>query len=327
VSEPSPESPASRRFSRAAYVVLAYTVLVIVFGAWVRISGSGAGCGQHWPTCHGEVVHLPQTLETVIELTHRVTSGLCMLAAFALMVWGLTAFRRPHPVRWGVVLVMVFMVFEALLGAGLVLLELVGKNDSISRAAIMAIHLSNTCLLTGAMAFVAWFSAPSEGFSAPGEGSGRVRLRGAGLPAWLLVGGLVLVVWVSMTGAVTALGDTLYPVAADGSVTEHLVADQSATAHFLQRMRVVHPILAVLVGLYLLWLAIALPGMPDHARVRKLGNLVAGLTVAQLCAGVVNIMLSAPGWMQLVHLALATCLWIALVLLTLAALSDGQRNQ
>lgn len=302
-------------FTRVAYALLAYTVLVIVFGAWVRISGSGAGCGQHWPTCHGEIMHAPKSVETVIELTHRVTSGLCMLGAFGLLIWGLKVFRRPHPVRWGVVLAMVFMIFEALLGAGLVLLELVGKNDSVSRAVMMAIHLSNTCLLTGAMAFVAWY--------ADERGGGRaLQLRGAGLSAWLLIGGLVLVVVVSMSGAVTALGDTLYPVAADGTIEQHLIADQSPTAHFLQRMRIVHPLLAVASGLYLLWLAIALPGMPNQPRVRSLGNLVAGLTVAQLCAGVVNIMLSAPGWMQLVHLALATCLWIALVLLSLAALSD-----
>jgi cytochrome c oxidase assembly protein subunit 15 len=207
------------------------------------------------------------------------------------------------------------MIFEALLGAGLVLLELVGKNDSISRAVMMAIHLSNTCLLTGAMAYAAWCSDELLGRRV-------LRVRGAGLPAHLLIAGLVLVVLVSMSGAVTALGDTLYPVTEDGSIAEHLVADQSVTAHFLQRMRIVHPLLAVAAGLYLLWLAVALPGMPNQPAVRTFGNLVAGLTVAQLCAGVVNIMLSAPGWMQLVHLAIATVLWIALVLLSLAALSS-----
>lgn len=311
------------KFTRAAYLLLAYTVLVIVFGAWVRVTGSGAGCGQHWPTCHGEIIHAPQSVETVIELTHRVTSGLCMVGAFVLLIWGLKAFRRPHPARWGVVLAMVFMIFEALLGAGLVLLELVGKNDSISRAVMMAIHLSNTCLLTGAMAFAAWFSDERGGRRSLHL---RDQARVGRLPLWLLIGGLVLLVWVSMSGAVTALGDTLYPAAADGTIQERLIADQSVTAHFLQRMRVVHPLLAVATGLYLLWISIALPGMPDEPQVRRFGNLVAGLTVAQLCAGVVNIMLSAPGWMQLVHLGIATCLWIALVLLSLAVLSSQRKT-
>ncbi len=314
------DSSADRRFTRAAYAVLGYTVLVIVFGAWVRISGSGAGCGQHWPSCHGEIVHLPRSVETVIELTHRVTSGLCMIGMFALLIWGLIRFRRPHPARVALAFGMLFMITEALLGAGLVLLELVGKNDSVSRAIMMAIHLSNTSLLTGAMAYAAWVSVPGR----------RVRLRGLGPALWLLLGGLALLVAVSMSGAVTALGDTLYPVAEDGTIVEQLRADQSLTAHFLQRMRVVHPVLAVVVALYLLWLAIELPrmpNMPSTATLRRLGNLVAGLVVAQVCAGVVNIMLSAPGWMQLVHLGLATCLWIALVLLTLTAAEAGRGGE
>jgi heme A synthase len=305
MNEGSPDAR-DARFAKAAWLVLAYTFAVIVFGAWVRITGSGAGCGQHWPTCHGEVVHLPETTETLIELTHRVTSGLSMLAAIALLVWGLRRYRRPHLVRWGVGLAMVFMVFEALIGAGLVLLELVGRNDSISRAIVMAIHLSNTCLLTGAMTIAAW--------AAPGRPPLQLRGRASGL----LAVGLVAIVLVSMSGAVTALGDTLYPLDAELGLAERV----GAGTHFLQRMRVVHPLLAVGVGLYLLWVAIALPGHAG-ARPHELANACAGLVVAQLCAGVVNIMLSAPGWMQLVHLALATALWIAFVLLTLEVSAAG----
>lgn len=303
----SPASPeGAARFAKAAWLVLAYTFAVIVFGAWVRITGSGAGCGQHWPTCHGEVVHLPETVETLIELTHRVTSGLSMLAAVGLLAWGLRRYRRPHLVRWGVALAMLFMVFEALIGAGLVLLELVGRNDSVSRAIVMAIHLSNTCLLTGAMTIAAW-AAPV-----------RPPLQLRGRTSGLLIAGLVGIVLISMSGAVTALGDTLYPVDTELALAERV----GGGVHFLQRMRVVHPLLAIGVGLYLLWVAIALPGQTG-ARPHKLANACAGLVVAQLCAGVVNIMLSAPGWMQLVHLALATGLWIAFVLLTLEVSAAG----
>jgi cytochrome c oxidase assembly protein subunit 15 len=296
-----------RRFVTYAWVVLAYTFAVIVFGAWVRISGSGAGCGQHWPTCHGEVVHLPESIETMIELTHRVTSGLSLVMAIGLLFWGMARFPRPSLVRRGVGLAMVFMIFEALIGAGLVLLELVGRNDSISRAVVMAIHLSNTCFLTGAMTMAAW-AAP-----------GHPPLRWKGHASTLLIGGLIGIVLVSMSGAVTALGDTLYPVEGEWVAT-------STGAHFLQRMRVVHPLLAIGVALYLLWIAIALPLQPSGDRLRKIANACAGLVVAQLCAGVVNIMLSAPGWMQLVHLALATLVWIGFVLLTLeaGAASAGQ---
>ncbi|KIG13220.1 Heme A synthase, cytochrome oxidase biogenesis protein Cox15-CtaA [Enhygromyxa salina] len=291
-----------------AWVVLAYTLAVIVFGAWVRITGSGAGCGQHWPTCHGEVVHRPQSAETMIELTHRVTSGLSLVFAGGLMAWALRRFPRPHPARSGTVLAVVFLLVEALLGAGLVAFGLVEDDDSVARAVVMAIHLTNTCLLMGALGAAAWAGVDAGprrlDVLSPSRHGGRW---------WLLTGALVAVLLVSMSGAVTALGDTLYPV--NGA------ADGTTTGHFLQRMRIVHPLLACGVGLYLLWLAIALPGVPGSPSVRRVANIVAGLVVAQLCAGVVNIMLSAPGWMQLVHLALATSLWVALVLLWLEALS------
>jgi cytochrome c oxidase assembly protein subunit 15 len=307
-------------FARVAWLVLGYTLAVIVFGAWVRITGSGAGCGQHWPTCHGEVVHRPQSIETVIELTHRVTSGLSLVFAVALMAWARARFGKSHPARTASVLAVVFLMVEALLGAGLVAFGLVEDDDSIARAVVMAIHLTNTCVLMGALAAAAWTGV---------DGVARRLQRPRGSQAWLLGGALLAVLLVSMSGAVTALGDTLFPVAADGTVREHIAGDQSVTAHFLQRMRIVHPILAIGVGLYLLWLSISLPGMSGveaDPTVRRLGNLVAGLVLAQLCAGVANIMLSAPGWMQLVHLALATCLWTAVIVLALAVLGSDQRN-
>jgi heme a synthase len=320
------QTHARSSFSRVAWLVLGYTLGVIVFGAWVRITGSGAGCGQHWPTCHGEVVHRPQTIETVIELTHRVTSGLSLVFAVGLLAWARVRFGKSHPAYTASVLAVVFLMIEALLGAGLVAFELVADDDSIARAVVMAIHLTNTCVLMGALAAAAWTGA---------GGGNRVLPRPPGSQAsqasqaWLLGAALIAVLLVSMSGAVTALGDTLFPVAADGTIREHIAGDQSVTAHFLQRMRIVHPLLAIGVGLYLLWLAIALPGMPGvegDPTVRRLGNLVAGLVLAQLCAGVANIMLSAPGWMQLVHLALATCLWTAVVVLSLAVLGWGQRR-
>lgn len=308
--------PSRSRFATAAWAVLAYTLFVIVFGAWVRITGSGAGCGQHWPTCHGEVVHRPQSVETLIELTHRVTSGLSLVFALGLMVWALRRFAKPHPARTGAVLGVVFLLVEALLGAGLVKFGLVADDDSIARAIVMAIHLTNTSILMGAIAMAAWTGV---------DGAVRRPHWQGGAGGWALLGALALVLLISMSGAVTALGDTLFPIAADGTIVEHLVDDQSATAHLLQRMRVVHPVIAVAGGLYLLWLAIALPGLVSSrvsAELRSLANLVAGLVVAQLCAGVVNVMFSAPGWMQLVHLALATLLWTAMVVLTLAAMSE-----
>src|SRR6186713_2582797 len=110
--------------SRFAGGVTAATVLVVLFGAVVRITGSGAGCGQHWPTCHGEIAHLPRTLHTAIELTHRVTSGLALVVVLGLFAVTVRDEPRGHPARrlaFGAVLL---MLLEALIGAALVLLAL-----------------------------------------------------------------------------------------------------------------------------------------------------------------------------------------------------------
>src|SRR5690606_32588007 len=104
-------------------------------------------CGQHWPTCHGEIAHLPKTAATMIELTHRVTSGLCLVFVLALALWTFLVSERGERMRKAAVWACVFMVVEALVGAALVLLELVGLNDSWRRAVVMAVHLVNTCAL------------------------------------------------------------------------------------------------------------------------------------------------------------------------------------
>ncbi|MBM4361556.1 MAG: COX15/CtaA family protein, partial [Deltaproteobacteria bacterium] len=158
---PSPAAP-GHRTGRLALAVLGYTLLVILFGAVVRITGSGAGCGQHWPTCQGELLHLPRSVETAIELTHRVTSGASLIAVVLLLV----RVRRDHapgdPARRWAWLSFLFMVTESLVGAALVLLRLVGRNDSPTRAVFMAVHLVNTSLLAGALLLAARAAATGK---------------------------------------------------------------------------------------------------------------------------------------------------------------------
>lgn len=284
--------------------MLVYTVFVILFGAWVRITGSGAGCGEHWPSCHGEVVPRSPSLATIIEFTHRTTSGLCLIAVVLLVALAMRAFPRGHAARRGAVLAVVFTITEALVGAGLVKFGLVDKDDSVARAVVMAIHLVNTSLLTAALTLTTWAARESEG----GE-----RPQRAGL--WLggAIAGLLLV---GVSGAVTALGDTLYPVGG---------ANEGAGAHFLQRLRSFHPVIAVGVGLFVLSVAHRLSGPRASAQARLWGGVVMIGVLVQVTAGVINILLSAPGWLQVVHLLLGTGLWIAVVFLALAVLGRTPR--
>ena len=306
---PAPRSAAySRALGRFAWGYWAYLVSVILFGAWVRISGSGAGCGNHWPSCHGEWVPRAPAIETLIEFAHRATSGLLGIATLILLLWVVRALPARHPARFAAWLTMALVLLEAAIGAGIVRGELVANDTSVARAVIVALHLVNTLGLTAAAGLLAhWVSVP------------EARPWHTGLPRrdWFTLSlGLVFVA-VSMAGAVTALGDTLFPVqptTGDG-LFAHLKQDLSASAHFLVRLRIVHPIAACLLSLGLLALAFEHHASRD-SRVARLAKQVTFLTWLQIGAGVINILLGAPGWLQLVHLLLSQLLWLAFVLLT-----------
>lgn len=297
-----------RRFSIFAWAVLAYNLGVILWGAFVRASGSGAGCGSHWPLCNGDVIPRPEYVETMIEFAHRLTSGVALLLVVGMAVWAYRAFPREHPVRLGARLSVIFIVIEALVGAGLVLLGLTGDNSSAMRAVVIAIHLVNTFLLVAALTLTGWWAS----------GGSRVRASGQGRVGGLLAVALLGTLLLGMTGAITALGDTLFPVA---TFEEGLRRDFSSAAHFLERLRVIHPVLAVALGAYIVVLARWISQVRHAPATRRAAWWLSALFVVQLFVGALNVRLLAPIPLQLVHLLLADLVWIALVLLTASALA------
>jgi heme A synthase len=297
------------RFAKYAWVVLAYNLLVIVWGAYVRASSSGAGCGSHWPLCNGEIIPRTPTIKTLVEFSHRLSSGVALLLVVGMVVWALRAFTRKHPARKFAAWAMFFMLMEAAIGAGLVLFEFVAENKSIARALWMSAHLVNTFLLVGMLALTAWVATTEE----------RFTLRGQGALNWLLLAAIVSVLILGVSGAVTALGGTLFPVT---SLAEGLKQDLSPTAHVLIRLRFFHPFIALGVGALLIitaWLVKAWRGGVWTQRWATW--LIAGVLI-QLLAGLVNLLLHAPVWLQLVHLLLSDVIWIALVLLAATALAQ-----
>ena len=298
---------ARQRFARCAWGLLGYTLLVILFGAVVRITGSGAGCGQHWPTCNGELLHLPQGLKTTIELMHRLTSGVSVMAILALLVAAFLVYPKGHVVRGAAVVSFVMILVEALIGAGLVLLRLVEHDASLGRIVALPLHLISTALLTAALAWCAYFADREAGSARTLPGPARALLFCAGL-------GILLV---SATGAVTALGDTVYPVQASG-MAARLQEDQGANATLLQNLRGIHPLLAIGVAAFVAYVAALMPGFAK-GRVVSRASLTLGVCVTlQVLAGALNIWLSAPGPLQVVHLLLANFTWISLILLAAA---------
>jgi len=271
--------------------MLGWNVLVVLWGAYVRASGSGAGCGSHWPLCNGEVLPVAPRIETIIEFTHRVMSGVALVGVVALWLWSRAAFEPGHRARKLALASFVFLITEALLGAGLVLFNYVDKDQSVGRAFYLSLHLVNTLLLLGALVLTAWFSRGRERHSS--------LVVAAALPIAILV---------SVAGAIAALGDTLFPAT---SLQQGFHQDFSAAANFLLRLRILHPALAILAACYF----VAVSVIVLRSKPSKLAIGVLILTLAQLAAGGINLLLLAPVWMQITHLLLADSLWIALVLL------------
>ena len=301
------------KYAKYAWFVLLFTIGVILWGAFVRATGSGAGCGSHWPSCNGVVVPLNPSAETLIEFTHRVTSGVALLMVVGLLLWARRSYPQGHHVRLGASLSMFFMITEALVGASLVLFGWVADDVSVGRALSISVHLVNTFFLLGALSLTSWWAS----------GGAPIQLQGHGLVLVALLVALSGVMVIGVTGAITALGDTLFPA---GSLSEGMRQDIDPTAHFLIRLRVFHPIIAILTGFYQ-FLVSGLVGLLSPSKiVKRFAAIVAVMFFIQLGAGLVNLILLAPVWMQLVHLFLADVVWISLVLLTASALSVEARE-
>ena len=276
---------------RYAWFALVFTIGVILLGSLVRATGSGAGCGRSWPTCQGEIVP-PLAGATAIEFTHRLFSGVALLLVVGLAVWVWRSVPTGHPARRGATLAVVAIVGEALIGAMIVLAEWVGDDASVARAISVPLHLVNTLFLLAALTLTAFWLSGGR----PLDYKSRPRITRA-----LFFGGLALV-FIAASGAVTALADTLFP-------GEGIGADFSSGAHFLTRLRVIHPILAVITAGVGWWFAGK--GTLTRSRPARALPILVGL---MLITGAMNVVLGVPVWMQLVHLALADLLWIAYVL-------------
>jgi cytochrome c oxidase assembly protein subunit 15 len=283
-----------------AWFVVAYNVAVIVWGAYVRATGSGAGCGSHWPLCNGEFLPTTPEAQTVIEFTHRVTSGLSLVLVAILLIWCRRRTAKGDWPRYSAVAAAVLLFNEALIGALLVLVDHVGGLDrSATHALFLCLHFGNTLLLLAALALTArWISSGGRRF-------GAVRTPYLTIATVL---GLVSVMVIGMTGSLASLGDTLFPA---DSLRHAVVQDFSSSSHILLRLRVLHPIAAVVGSIYVLWL------VHTFRRKQERSPWMAPVTVAlaaQIALGAMNVILLAPVWLQMTHLLVAEIFWILLVL-------------
>ncbi|HXB61624.1 MAG TPA: COX15/CtaA family protein [Acidobacteriaceae bacterium] len=294
-----------------AWTTLGWNVLVILWGAVVRATHSGAGCGNNWPLCNGEVIPVSPRVDTIIEFTHRMMTGGATILVLALLIGvlvgtekGRHSYRGARIAAW---ITTLLLINEAFLGYLLVTLGYVTTNRSFGRVVVLSIHLSNTLLLLAALTVTA--ALLTRDVAQP-------RITASLKTLWWAAAGLAATMLVGVSGSLAALGDTLFPSA---TLAQSFAQDFSATAPLLLRLRWVHPAAACVAAVFVGWLVVHAKGGRAQGRLRW---LVVTLLGVQFLLGIADVLLLAPVWMQILHLFGADLYWIALVLLLLSLLLD-----
>lgn len=301
----------SKRFAYFAWFVVIFNILVILWGAYVRASGSGDGCGDHWPLCHQEIIPSTGKQSTTIEFFHRMTSGLALVFVVAQLIGAHRIYPKGHIVRAGARWSFIFIIIESLVGAGLVLFRLVGTDQSIYRVFAMVAHQINTLLLLATLVLTAWWAS----------GGPRIQTQNQGKVLTLAIIMLVGMGLLGISGAITALADTLFP---SRTLIEGLLEDFKDTAHITVQMRWLHPVIAITFWLFVIWASRQLAKLRNDATTDQLATILPRAMFIQLGVGTINLGLLTPIWLQIVHLLVADTVWIIMVLLVASALRKNE---
>ena len=303
------------RFAKYSWFVLAFNIVVILWGVFLRASKSGDGCGQHWLTCQGEVIPSAPELKTIIEFSHRVTTSLAGVLVIILLVWAFARWyskkndenRRTLKAAVGS---LVFIVIEGILGAGLVLTGNTAENLTPERPFWMAAHLINTFILLAFLTLTARYAGGGK----PLKFKVEPKYQAA------LIVGVVAIFVVGISGSIAALSSMIFP---SGTIAEGLAKDFSPTSNTLLRLRLLHPITAILTSVFLIfltgWLA---KERGDDRKVSRWSNVLSILVLAQIGFGSLTLLMLAPIVLQLGHLLFADAIWISYVLFAAGFLSS-----
>ena len=263
-----------------------------------------------WTVLRPPAVYGPGDRE-MLPLMQWMLRGIAFILVVVMFVWAFRDYPKGHIIRLGASFSMILITTEALVGAGLVLFEWVAQDASVGRAISIVVHLINTFLLLAALSLNAWWASGGQPFS----------LRGNRSLTWLLLLGILGTIVIGASGALTALGDTLFPVT---SLADGIRQDFTPTAHFLLRLRLLHPTIAVIVGIYLMVMSGFIRMRKSNKPIQNLAYALSLIVLVQLVAGLINVLLLAPVWMQIVHLLLADGVWIILILLTASVLAEEE---
>lgn len=271
-----------KKWSRILFYFWCYTLLVILWGAWVRISHSGNGCGDHWPLCEGAFIPTTGNHKTWTEYFHRLMSGSYGLIVIYLF-FRFRKFSLNSTFQKANLALLILMILEALLGALLVKGQLVTENDSVLRLIAMSFHQLNSFLLTGVTYLLYSLASTAD------------QNKTLNLPRPVLFAFLIL----PMTGAVAALSSTLFPTI---SIWQGIVDDFSHDQHLFIRLRVLHPALAITIALSFVYFLYV-----------KNQTRLALEFLAAVAIGVITLLTLSPVYLKLAHLLMAHYLWARLI--------------
>jgi heme A synthase len=296
-----------KSFAYFAWGMVAYNVIVILWGAVVSSTGAGAGCGDRWPDCQGQLIPQSTDVQTLTEFSHRLSSALDGLLVIGLLIWAWRKFPAGHRVRAGAIVSFVLIIVEGLLGALLVRQGWTALDTSVERVIMQPLHLANTLFLLAALALTAWWASDGP----------PVRLTNQGARPWLLAAGLVGMMFVSGSGAIISLGDFL---------DQQERVRNEALVQWLVDLRLWHPGIAIGIGVGIIVMIISNASLTPSRAARRWSVAVCLLILAQWGVGLLNVYLRVPLWTQLLHLASADLIWIAMVLWSASALSDPAQH-
>ena len=298
------QTPMTRRFTQLAWIGATVTYLLIILGAIVRITGSGMGCGEHWPLCNGRLLP-PLDVPTMIEYGHRLAAAAVsvLVAGLAGLAWwlrrgarsgersretGAGSGERYLPDN-GPYVALGLLILQILLGAVTVKLQLPPWT--------VVLHLGTAMLLLATLLVIA-----ARPRLTPGASSGNTEGRGAPRPGLVGSAALVLGFTTVLLGALTAnLGAASaclgFPLC-NGALFP--------SGNYLQYVHWVHRLFAYMLFAYVVWWAV---------RSKRRGAwCVVALVTLQVAVGATMVLLVLPQPLQVAHVAVGTGVWAALVL-------------
>ena len=287
----------ARLLRRLAWTGAVLALGLIVLGGVVRITGSGLGCGEHWPRCNGEWFP-PLDLPTMIEIGHRWAAALVSVFVLAVAVVAWRRHRREPTLRNPALLALVLLVVQVLLGAVTVKLSLPPW--------VIITHLANAMLLLATLIVVGLRAGAPDG---PEPSRLEARHPAHGLVVATAAFGFIVILFgaqvANFHAGLFCLG---FPLC-DGAILPP--ASARGTLHWS------HRVLAYLfLGLAVMMVArLSRRHDPASRELRRAAGMVLAATVAQIAVGAAMVLHLLPPALRALHLLVGTLVWAALVVL------------